>query len=261
MSQDLVTISSNTALAHPPMGLGEGFDEDLFVLKPQIIELVQNSTKDKEPQQIGKFRTKASGSTFDEIKLVLLKVRKGRVLFPPGGELGADPLCRSNDGKVPSEDAASPQAMFCKTCPKGDKMWDTWKKTGKKPECQEKITLMFVERNSKVPYYLNVGGSSVKPVKAALSDIAGKVKVLQSEGKTPNLYDFSMTLKPLKVDGRKGTFYVCNVTNIAQVKEEDRAEFGELYKQYVSRVNAEQELVEAAQSVDAEVAAAGPVEA
>lgn len=244
-STALVTIAPTAAIV-PAGGLGFG-NSRMFKLKPAILEIVQRTTKGARPDEFGKFRVKDTGELFDELHIVLaMAPQEKRVLFPPGGDLGCDPICRSNDGLVPAPDALVPQANKCgfvddrgyfqAMCKSAS--WNAWKKSRKsedKPACQEKTQLAFWERTTQLPFILSVGGKSVSPIRTAMQHVARLAEVLRAKGQNPNIFDFSMKVKAVEEVGRRGTYYVLAFSDIATVKEEDKAKFGELYMQFAAR--------------------------
>lgn len=251
MSEALVTtIPGTTALANAGDFGGLGLDSDLVQLKPATMELMQNTTRG-EGVEPGKFRVKSTGEKFGQIEIVLLKAQRGRVYFPPGGDLGAEPICRSNDAVKPSDRANAPQAMYCKSCEHSQ--WQGKGKGAKKPACQEKVNILFVEKTTKIPYRMTFGGMSLKPIKEALSNIAAKAKSMQAEGKNPSLFDFTLTLKPVKVDGSRGSYFVIGVTNVGTIDETKRGEFGQLFAEYVQRQKQEDDFTATENEVNAAI--------
>src|SRR5690242_4094759 len=97
-------MSETTAIVQPESAVslatsGLGFD-DMYV-KPTMVELVQRTTRRADATP-GKLYDVLTQTTLDSLRVVPLKIARGRVMFPEGGELGAQPICRSNDGVTPS---------------------------------------------------------------------------------------------------------------------------------------------------------------
>lgn len=223
MSTSLVPANS-TALSTSVEGL------DGFTIKPSGIEMVQRTSR-SEGAIPGKFRDKDSGAHFDSMKVVPLRIRSTRVLFPPGGELGAEPICRSDDGRVPSESAAVPQCTRCDLCDHGPKVWAQFKKTKIKPDCQEKLQMLFIDRETSLPYYITIGGMSVGTFKRIISSIIKDMKVAEKKGMSRKLYDYTFEMKPQFVQGSKGSYYVLGVNGLHVVQ--NPGEFGPLYEEFV----------------------------
>jgi hypothetical protein len=243
---DLITIQpASTALA---TGV-EGFDG--FKLTPAVLKLVQNTTTDEGAVK-GKLFDTLSKTNFESMRVVPLAIKVGRVYFPPGGDLGAEPICRSNDGIKPSEDAQIPQATNCENCDRGAKMWKDYKATGKKPDCQEKFRMLFVSRETGLPYWLTIGGKSVSRVKDLQKGLFRDI--LGGRMKTPRedraIYDYTFVIKPVSVQGRKGTYYELSFVELEKVA--NVGEFGALYAEFVRRQK-DLDIAEQSETVDTEI--------
>lgn len=251
-NEALVKTQQNTALV-PSDGFLEGLED--VQLKPSTMILVQNTTNiegvDTEGKA-GKFLVKSSGQTFDELRVVPLAFRRTRVLWTPGAEFGADPLCRSNDGITPSPFVENPQHEQCKGCPRAN--WDIYWKSGKKqkPDCQEKVQFLFLERETQLPYQISVSGKGIKPFMEMMGEIKriaiSRAKATPSE--LLNIYDFSFTVKSVKVKNAKGVFFVLNFSDLKKVQ--NIGEFSPLFQQFVkARKQEEAELDQEIQRDDA----------
>lgn len=247
---DLVQIKPAGALTVA----GEGLED--FYLKPAQLKLVQNTTTDEGAVK-GKLFDTLSKSNYESMQVVPLAIRMGRVLFPPGGELGAEPLCRSNDGVVPAPDAQAPQSPKCATCDFGPKNWANYRTTGKKPDCQEKAKMLFIDRESGLPYWITIGGKSISQLKALKAAIFREAIKLKNKGEPVGIYDFTFLMKPIMVQGRKGSYYELVFTELRRIQ--NVGEFGPMYETYVKRVQAEQPEV-ADEAVDQEFDSATNVE-
>jgi len=245
-------MDENNALATtdqtPPGVLAPGTGLEGFEIKPAPLELVQYTTQDTEATP-GKFRDKLTGQHFDTIQVVPLSIYTTRVLFPPGADFGADPLCRSNNGIVPTQDAAVPQSDKCATCPQGPKMWARYKETGQKPNCQEKARLVFVLRDTGLPYVMTVGGVSLKSIKNLKTAIARDAAAEQAKGTPRSLFDYTFELRVQgPIVGKKGKYFVLTYGNLRKVASP--GEFGPLYEKYILRQRAQDEAVEAEEALD-----------
>jgi hypothetical protein len=229
MSELVPVPQTPTAIQQYGQGL-EGFS-----LKPAVMKLVQRTTTD-EGAVPGKMFDTLSKNNFDAVTVVPLSIRMGRVLFPPGGELGAEPLCRSDDGVVPSPNATSPQSPTCATCDHGPKMWARFKSTGVKPDCQDKYRLMFVLRDSGLPYYMTVSGKSITNLKSLKDAIYRDVISEKMKGNVLSIYDYSFDVKPVFIQGKKGSYYVLSFVNLRKVA--NPGEFGSMFQEFVVRQRA-----------------------
>jgi hypothetical protein len=209
---------------------GIGFtNEDLT---PSPLELVQRTTQ-VDGAIPGKFRDKESNMHFDTMDIIPLAFSEGRVLFPPGGDLKSDPLCRSNDGIVPAPNALQKQAARCDLCIRGS--WANYnKQTGEgKPDCAEQLRLLFIERTTGLPYHITAKGRSLTPMKMFKRTLAKYNKMSQAQGSNLNIFDYTTTLKALPVKGPKGSYFVLQFTPPVALKEEDRGKFGPVYEALV----------------------------
>jgi hypothetical protein len=229
MSEALVVLNQPTALATGGLGL------DGFSLKPAAMKLVQKTTTG-DGVIPGKLLDTLSGTHYDSVQVVPLSIRVGRVYFPPSGELGATPICRSDDGIVPSPNAAVPQSPTCATCDHGPKMWAKFKATGIKPDCDERFNILFVTRDSGLPYYLSINGKSITALKKLKDAIYRDVLVAKSKGEARSLFDYTFEIKPVYVQGKKGSYYVLSFINLAKVT--NAGEFGPMYAEFVMKQKA-----------------------
>jgi len=258
MSTDLVRIDPNQALARAVNEGGVGFEDTL--IKPSFIELIHKSSTrlgvasgfdvekgvDRE-LKVGDLYDVRSGRIYSEIRVVPLRLRKGRAKFIKGAGLKAKPECRSNDGIVPSPFVEFPKAKTCAEC-----LYSKW--NGKqKPECSDKWNLMFIQRETMLPRMMNISGTSISPLKALwtqmaedmqmektllMQDIQQGKKPEESKHKVLNLWDYSFTIKPVFVPQGNGGFSYHVLTFPSVKRVANPGEFGPLYQQYVLSVEA-----------------------
>lgn len=245
MSTDLVNVTSAAGTALAPT---ESYGLEGFTLKPAILKLVQNTTTDEGAVK-GKLFDTLSKANFDRMQVVPLSIKLTRVLFPPNGDLGAEPLCRSNDGIVPSPDAQVPQCEKCANCDMGPKAWGKFKSTGKKPDCQEKYRLLFIDRESGLPYFISIGGKSITQLKKLKDAIYRDVLSCKMKKEFRSLYDYTFELVPLMVTGKRGNYYELTFTNLKKIAEP--GEFGPMYEAFVKNYAAAHATDEATEAVDA----------
>jgi hypothetical protein len=260
-------MSTNLVIT-PPSGLapyvapqGVGFEGE--VLKPVYIELVQRSTRGKGNVP-GLFREKNNPeATYETMKVVFLrKAKENRTMYPIGSDLGAAPLCRSKDGIKPitNDDRLQPQAENCAGCIHAS--WKEYNKTKKPPPCGNALNLLFVDRDVKWPFFLQMGGKAISTkgmpkgvitYPMLVQNIArAAAKVKMEHGFAPNIFDFSATMYAAEIEGRQGTYFVPAFRDVKLIKEEDRAEFGELYAQYVAQQSQVEAAAESGNETDAE---------
>jgi hypothetical protein len=237
----------STALTAPtPTALAVGFEG--YKVTPAQMKLVQRTSTDPEATP-GKLFDTVAKSNLDSVQAVMLAFRSSRVLFPPGGELGQEPLCRSNNGVVPAADANVPQCTSCALCDHGPKVWKTWKKTGIKPDCQEKQNILFVMRDSGLPYWLSIGGMSIKNFGLLKDAIFRDILSLKTKEKR-SIYDYTFEIKPLFVQGKRGSYYVLTFANIKRIDAID--EFKPAFEQFVVTQNEVEKELETEGIIEAE---------
>lgn len=251
-TQELIVHGGSEVVAHYGAAVATGL-EDVAPLLPTNIQLVQPVTRDPKGARPGQFLDVLTEEAFDELVVVPLKVTKQRVYFPPGSDLDADPLCRSNDGKVPAPRVDTPQATSCASCP-----YSQWY-GGQRPPCNEKLQFLFIVKEGPLAYlprYFSVGGVSIIPATTVLKRIRQDIirAARMPEPLHLALYDYYFTLKSEKAVGKKGTYYVARFDNVQRVA--NPAEFGPFYQDYVVQAvqhAQEQEAIAAEQAVDAVV--------
>jgi hypothetical protein len=258
LSEALTVIDNNQALAQGGVGLGSR----LFKLKPSTIEIVQ-STSRQDNVQYGKFRITATNEHFDEMKWVLLLMPQEQREYYDETKKNEfkheNKLCFSLDNLQPHARAKAPVAMNCANCPKGDINWATWRKTHNPsdlPPCRKYWHLVLADRATEMVHYFNVKGTSVSPFEQDMQNLARLIAQMQSNVKAqnkvitaenaklaegepkkplladPNIFDITFNVR---VEKSKAGPFVLRCEKFVQVRPEDRAEFGNLYLDFVSR--------------------------
>jgi hypothetical protein len=236
---------------------GIGFDADIFRTKPTFLKLVQPMSR-MANKQIGKLLDTGTNTYMDDIQIVMLGgPQEMRKMYDKTKDFGAKDaiLCFSLDMVRPDQRARVPQAMACSACKMGN--WDTWNKTHRRedlPPCRNYFRMFFVERTTRLPYYLNVEGASISAFKEAmgqvnrlgqlaLSNVKLENQKLIAEGKAvkpaPSIFDITFrvfVVPPAPTD--KNQNYSLGFRDIKLLREEDRAEFGALYLQYTNLARA-----------------------
>ena len=169
MSSNALVVLNSTNLA---LG-GIGTDSKLFRVKPSTLELVQKMTR-QENAEPGRIRDTGLNVHYDEMRLVLLFVpAEQQQLFTKGQFNKESKVCFSLDGITPHEYAKEPKALSCAACKLNAKVGNNWEKwrTTKSPDdvppCKNYYHLVVADRETQMPYYLNVKGKSVAEFEAA----------------------------------------------------------------------------------------------
>jgi hypothetical protein len=255
MSEELVQIgNTEVAVVHKANALSK-----LFQLKPATLDLVAKASR-QENAQPGKLRVVQTNEHFDSMRAVILfEPTQGRKKYLKG-QYSKDALdCYSYDNIRPAPKAKNPPAMFCETCPSGNIMWQAYRKAEKRgvsgdalsaliPECKEHWNLLIADRATKLPYYLTVRGTSIKPFETAMQNVArlfqmiiANIKAEIKAGKAVKLPDsvqdiiwqISFTLgvdQPIR-----GGQFVLGFKDFKVMSDEDKLEFGAMYQDFVQR--------------------------
>ena len=272
MSEEIV-VSGNSSTAMQLGGVGMG--ASIFKPRASMVELVHKSSR-QENVRYGEFRVVSTNEHLGTtIRVVLLAVpQEQREWFmDPTVFTKENKGCFSLDGIQPHPRAAQPPAMFCKTCPKGDSNWVTWRKTHDPkdlPPCGAYYHLLLADRSTQSPYFLNIKGKSFLPFKQAmeqqmsglLAKLFANVKaenkargytlVSLRQGNGPVYQEFRPTegvapelpalpspnIFDVSFDifshSKDGGPFQMGFRNFALMKPEDRAEFGQLYLEIVA---------------------------
>jgi len=255
MSEELVNISSaEVAVIHKTNALSK-----LFQLKPATLDLVAKASR-QEGATPGKLRVVQTNEHMDSMRAVILfEPTQGRKKYLKG-QYAKDALdCFSTDNIRPHFRAKNPPAMFCATCPSGNMMWEAYRKAKERgvsgdalsaliPECKEHWNLLLADRATKMPYYLTVRGTSVRPFETAMQNVArlfqmimASIKAEIKAGKAVKLPDsvqdiiwqISFTLgvdQPIR-----GGQFVLGFKDFKVMSDEDKLEFGAMYQDFVQR--------------------------
>jgi hypothetical protein len=244
----------------------------LFQLKPATLELVSKATR-QEGAVPGTFRVTSTNEKFDEIRAVILfEPVEQRALYTKGEYSKDAKLCFSLDNIQPHSKAKDPKAMYCEICPFGDKNWEKYREAKKKgvtgdalsalvPPCKKYWHLFIADRQTKMPYYFNVKGTSVTPFEQAMQNIArlfqliiGNIKLENQKILAENAKVGPEQQKPLITlpqsvgdiiwqisftmythQPQKGGQFVLGLKDFAVMKPEDQAEFGSILQDFIAR--------------------------
>ena len=279
MSEELVQIgNTNIAVVHKVNALSK-----LFQLKPATLDLVAKASR-AEGVTPGKLRVVQTNEHFDSMRAVILfEPTQGRKKYLKG-TYSKDALdCYSLDNIRPAPRAKNPPALYCATCPSGNMMWEAYRKAKERgvsgdalsaliPECKEHWNLLLVDRATKMPYYLTVRGTSVKPFETAMQNVARLFALIMAQTKADIKAGKEVTLPDsvqdiiwqisftLGVDQpMRGGQYVLGFKDFKVLNDEDKAEFGAIYQDYAARRNAG--AVQSQEAAEAEAEAAMVTEA
>ena len=250
----------------------------LFTLKPATLELVSKSSR-QEGAQAGKLRVVQTNEHFDEMRAVILTEPVQQRKKYRKGEYSREALeCFSLDSVQPHAKAKNPPALYCASCPFGDMMWAKYREAKAKgvtgealsaliPACKQVWHLFIADRNTQSPYYLNVGGTSVKSFENAMQNIArlfqmilANIKAERRAGKdTPMptsiadvIWQISFTIYPSQPI--KGGQFVLGFKDFKVMSPEDRADFGQMVADMEARRAAGQLQTQEASEAEEEAA-------
>lgn len=163
----------------------EGIDAGVLPITPENIELIQNQSKSTgEGATAGTFRNKETGAEVTKFLSVPISLFTNRVLFPPqlpGAPiaLGAQPLCRSNDGVRPADNVVDKKSVLCGNCQYAQ--WSRKQGRAIKPPCGEKLIYTFAELETFKVFRFGAGGTNVSPLKKAIKSIRNEVSAANKQ--------------------------------------------------------------------------------
>lgn len=198
----------------------EGLDQgDTIIPRFQIVQPTSRAASDGLAAP-GTFRSNLASETFEQRRIVPLTITKGRVLFEEGAD---QPLCKSDNGAVPSRVIERPPCETCcqrvggrlqPVCPKA--VWDRSTTPATPAACSEIYNIMALDveaSESGVPFLLAAKGTSIKPVRRLISYLALR---------RVSPFACQTTMKLAKTRNAKGTFYVLDFADIKPVEPADR---------------------------------------
>lgn len=256
-------MSTETSLAvqnsQPPtssFGFGAGFVG--FSIRPALLSMVQPALAMKNPNaKFGAFYDAKTGTNHERMTVVMAALpRTNRVLLPKG-DFGAKPICKStgcaagsnvmlpildNKDLIPQsprcgvyEVGSSGRPVFKAVCDQAS--WKKWHESNKNPDfrpsCREQDDFLFVEKDTLLPYRLNIHGESLKPFRASMEGVARYAQADYAKGLHPELYWYQMTLSIKKETNKRGqTYAVLVITDIRPIPVDEREKFKEQFMKF-----------------------------
>ena len=228
---ELVVIGKNELALG---GQGINFADELFQPKCANLKINQRMTS-AEGAVPGMLRIAETNQQFESMDVLLLEMPTKARSYNVGEVPSADTIiCYSRDMRFPHKDAKVPQAMQCFGCPRAD--WTKWQETKNikdAPPCQEYYRAVFIDTVYKMPLQMYVKGGSISTFKAGMGNLARVFAMMKSQGLNPNIFDVRFKLSTEK--GKKGTNFVLKVSDPVAITEVERAEFGDIYLNYINR--------------------------
>lgn len=191
-------------------------------------KLIQNTSKTGTP---GKWVSNLDPDReFDELHIIILEISNYRTYFPPKGENGDKPLCRSNDGYKKSDPNGIGDGD-CDSC-----RYAQWKNDasgrGIKPACSSGYTmlgLIVLPEGGMEPGMISFKGSAIKPCKSFFTR-------MKTRGIPP--FAYITVIGSESVTNDKGRFFKPSFDFGPYLNEETirfAAAQGKMYKEYISR--------------------------
>jgi hypothetical protein len=234
MSSAIVPTDQHTQIQTGGLGLS-----GLGDLRPTSMLLVQPTT-DVEGVLPGLYLDKLSGTTWKTLKLVPLRISHVRDKYPSDKFVkGEKPICKSFDGVYPITNNSDlvPQAPNCSVCPHSS--WAGYNnrtKTGIKPSCKEGVSILFIEQESGLPFWINLIGKSVREGKQLKEAILRNAKMAKARTKrNVNIFDYVVTMASEKDTGSPA--YIAKFRKVDLMTPEEAEMFGPMYMQIVERKN------------------------
>ena len=190
MNQDLVSINEQSVALHVP-------EIDILTLKVKPV-MGQDGIVSS-----GMFREEITGTKFERMDTVYLKMTQNRSFFPDADsfEKGTLPLCRSNDGLFPIKD--NPKLLpQCERCVDGNKpvcqhaQWGKYSNGKPKgPACAQGFTYIFTDLTSGLVFLLRGKRGSYGNAMKLEKALSMSVKISTAFGKPIQKYEFYSPMK------------------------------------------------------------------
>lgn len=202
--------------------------------KPSIFKIIQPTAKDYFGGKPGMFLDTNDNSVYESLNVIPLRMSTGRALFPTYDPSipPQEPLCKSNNGLVPSPFVEHPVSSKCGDLVNGgfvahcpNAKWNN----RKPPVCSDNRMLMFINTETELPCFIQFKGVSVKPYETGMGKIASDRRTPAKRALNLQLYDYMFTLKTAK-SATSNTYHVV-IDNLKQVPEP--GQYFHFFDQYV----------------------------
>ena len=188
-------------------------------------------TSQQSGATIGSLFDVGTGEEFDEINAVFLNVGKSRVRWDADAGFGNDPLCKARNGKNGEGDPGG----NCDVCP-----YSQWM-DNQKPECSLKYDFIGIDSETKMPFFLSIGGTSFAEGKKLITRC---IRQSKKEGRPIPLYAFPVKITSLEIKSSKGKYYKYVFTIGDEMSDEEKEEYKILKEELVSVALEQQETEE-----------------
>lgn len=125
------------------------------------VRLAQNTSR-IEKANPGEFHNSLTGIVRKELTFVVLRVGKGRVMWPENYQAEQDPLCASDDGRKPREEHEGKYDALqgCAKCPMSQ-----WAEDHTPPACSLAYNYLCVDTSDGMPFLASLSRTSAKAAK------------------------------------------------------------------------------------------------
>jgi len=223
-----VTVAEAKEIAtqdnHFDDGLGALDQGDLIIPR---LNIVQKTTPDADPESIGKLAINITGDATEEMKVVLIKFSKSRVLFPEKYSKDNEPLCRSHDFLFPANDieGAEPMNDNCQLIP-GDKKkraceYANWGAKNEPPRCQEVWNMLIVDLENYMPMWLSLKSTALAPIRKMVSSIS-----MISRAKRIPMWGMKFDIKVKFNESDSGDYYTPIFSGLSLLDADDAENMG-----------------------------------
>ncbi len=201
-----------------PAGFEDGGLED-FGAEDMITPILKIVQPMSEEGEMGGFFCALTQENYKEVDVVFLGFHKSRILFEEG-VLNKEPVCKSNDNKVPSPLIELPMSSDCTTCP-----YSQWGKDKKPPECSDVFSFVGMMTETQFPFLLDIKGMSIKPTKKFLSVVS-----LVAKTRGVGIWNAKVKIGVDEVKTEKGKAAVIRFSPITWLEGEGYLELAKLYR-------------------------------
>ena len=197
-------------------GLEEVDRSDLILPRVRVIQ--PTSKLEGNP---GQLHYNLTGEAVDAIHAVLLKMTKSRVCWDKDN-LGADPLCASDDAKTPRSQYADIYSDACASCPMAQ--WGVESDPSTPPACRLVFNFLAADLDhDDAIFVIGLGATSVKHAKKILSVFTLKRKPLFSQ---------PVMVQAVKAESDKGKWYEVVITPNGGSRQFDWRPYAAMYQAY-----------------------------